>query len=133
MKPLMTKESNFDDYFGFDAIGVPLEICMKLAASDTLFSKPMKVVGWSEHQTEKFYPDLILYCYTPTNKESYNSLPAPIDPDDAIGIIKSWLEKSEYGIAPDCDGSTKRGWRVRSYWDHKVFCIVSPQWLEYHK
>ena len=98
------------------------------------------VNGWYEVDSETGGRFLVL---TRTKFSSapptVNALPHPISEDQAVALIKGWLEQQDYGPEPDQDGSNGKGFKAwLDYWgnignDHASIIAVAPSWSMYGK
>lgn len=94
---------------------------------------PRLVKAWSLDQDGK---RLLLHWII--TKDNYPTL-GTWDVKTAISTVQSWLESVDYGVAPDTDGSTDRGFHIyNDRWGHigddrTAFIAVEPHWVVYGK
>lgn len=94
-----------------------------------------KVRAWSQDQDT-----LILHWYVEKRTDKINPLFVDLDIDAAEIMIKTWLEKQEYGPAPRTDGSTGKGVHIyNDRWGRiddqgsTSFIAIKPHWVIYGK
>lgn len=132
------------DNFHFDLTGVPLDKCLEIACSSS-----RKIVGYRV-QTEsddtfrgrewepRTKAGRFILFWAEGAKDMVH-LPAKMDQEQIIPLIKAWLSEADYGREPDHDGDNGKGWRVyNEAWGHvngewQAFCAIEPVWLMYGK
>jgi hypothetical protein len=119
------------DNYHFDLTGVDLETCMKIAFAN---APGNKAEAW---KTEEEGTILIL-CWSNASSNC-NPLPAPMNAEDAVAFVRSWLRSVPYPPRPMHDGDNRPGHRVyNEQWGHVRgghydFVAIEPTWLMYGK
>lgn len=67
-----------------------------------------------------------------TGANGWVRLPAPLDADAVLPMVRAWLSEAVCGPQPRHDGSNTKGWTVSGgTWEN--FCTIAPAWAEHHK
>lgn len=111
-----------------------LELAMRYHSGGKAFKEPT-IKQWA-------LIDNVLYCGW---HESMGGQPmiVPHTVDMLVPVILAMLESMEYPEEPDTDGSTSKGWRLRSGFytvpkndsiaNFYVQFTIEPEWMEYGK
>lgn len=123
----------------FDITGTSLELALAIPLKTRVFGH-RKVEGWS---VDKYGKRMVLYWAISdgaSREGQVHPLPAPMELDQVVGFVESWLGTVNYGEAPDTDGSTEKGSRVYcEQWGRieghgwGAFVAIEPEWLIYGK
>jgi len=137
------------DNFRFDMTAVPLSLALPVA-----FHHHSKATGWVEAPLPQEHDRakggewganqskrrlILLWTKATWAEEPVNYFPAPIEVEQAEGMIKAWLKEQDYGSQPDHDGDNGKGFRIyNEAWGHvagrwEAFVAIEPVWLLYGK
>lgn len=118
--------------FRFDISCGPLEESLKIAFYQH------KATCW-KFEGVGLERDRLIFAWHQDNSPGYNPFVAPVGPEEAVTIVKSFLAKQDYGPEPDHDGSNKKSWRIyNEEWghvggNHYAFAAVEPVWEMFGK
>lgn len=121
------------DNYRFDLTGIDLETCMKVAFGDVPGGK---AEGWKTYTDEG--NRILVLCWS-EHSSGMTPLPAPMNAEEAVVFVRSWLRSVPYPKEPDHDGSNSKGWRVyNEKWGHVRgghydFVAIEPTWLWHGK
>jgi len=127
-------------HLSFDITGAPLRVALAVPFETPVFGH-RKVEAWSVDRDGK---RLVLH-WTDGHGESSSGipvypLPAPLELDQVVSLVETWLESVDYGPAPSTDGSTRKGSRVYCQSWGKIeghgwesFVAIEPEWIVYGK
>lgn len=111
-----------------------LEAALRLALGG------QKVVGFAvglneEEGRSAGTGDAITLLWHIQDVKAGQATPFPMDADAVVGMMVGWLKQAKYGAEPDFDGSTTKGFRVRSVdkgWSYAL-CTVTTEWSLFGK
>ena len=116
----------------FDLTAVPLKPALEIAFAG---SPSGKATHWKHDKNKN---RIILAWHENAGKDFVPFL-APVNAEDAFGLIKGWMDNLAYGSEPDHDGSNGKSYRIYCEdWghvdhNHYAFAAIEPRWAMYGK
>lgn len=104
------------------------------------FGRYSTATGWRTDERDGKPRLLFTWLRAPVEGSGWTPFVTPIAAEQALAVVKGWLNCANYGREPDHDGDNHKGWRV--YCDswghvdpygHAGLCAIEPAWAMYGK